>query len=119
MESWWPIPAGGWVLSLGGTQRRQQGSLGCFQEAPKGDESLLIPAGSPKEPETASNSSCAGGRKGSLLPAQLPPICPLFFLPSLSHFLHVSKLSVMRPTCLQENAVHLLKSLLESILKQK
>lgn len=46
------------------------------------------------------------------------PSGPFSFCPP-SHFLHVSKLSVMRPTYLQENAVHLPKSLLETILKQK
>lgn len=67
----------------------------------------------------ASSSSCAGGGEGSLSPEQLPSLSPPCFLPSLSHFLHISKLSVMRLTSSQENAVHLFKSLLETILKQK
>lgn len=58
-------------------------------------------------------------RRGVTAPSTAPFPLPPFFLPSLSHFLHVSKLLVVRLTSSQENAVHLLKSLLEAILKQK
>lgn len=80
----------GWMLSLGGIHV----GWGASRRAPKGDESLLIPVGSPKELETmtdcSGSSSYAGGGEGSLLWVELCSLCPPFFSPSLPRFSRVS-----------------------------
>ena len=109
------------MLSLGGTR---VGSFprGASRRTPKGDESPLIPVGSPKELETATAVAALPvpeKEKGHCSEHSSLPSAPLSFHPPSRIFYVLASCLVTRLRFLLENTAHLLKSLLEALLKQR
>lgn len=109
------------MLSLGSTHGGST-PWDASRIAPKGDESPLILAGSPKELETVTAVAALPvleeEEKGHCSEHSSLPSAPLSFRPPSRIFYMLASCLVMKFTFLLENAVCLLRSLLEAILKQ-